>query len=66
MSETMSPAAMTLAEVAQLAGAIRGDVEPMDLLRAVSGICLATDRDDWRDHARRLVALLMDGMRYHP
>ncbi len=48
------------------ASAIRDDVEPMDLLRAVSGICLATDREDWRDHARRLVALLMDGMRYHP
>jgi AcrR family transcriptional regulator len=48
------------------AGAIRDDVEPMDLLRAVSGICLATDRDDWRDHANRLVALLMDGMRYRP
>jgi AcrR family transcriptional regulator len=46
------------------AGAIRDDVEPFDLLRAVSGICLATDRDDWRDHARRLVGLLMDGMRY--
>jgi AcrR family transcriptional regulator len=45
-------------------GAIRDDVEPFDLLRAVSGICLATDRDDWRDHAKRLVSLLMDGMRY--
>jgi AcrR family transcriptional regulator len=46
------------------AGAIRDDVEPFDLLRAVSGICLATDRDDWREHAKRLVSLLMDGMRY--
>jgi AcrR family transcriptional regulator len=46
------------------AGVIRGDVEPFDLLRAVSGICLATDREDWRDHAKRLVSLLMDGMRY--
>jgi AcrR family transcriptional regulator len=45
-------------------GAIRADVEPMDLLRAVSGICLATNRDDWREHANRLVSLLMDGMRY--
>ncbi|HTW19967.1 MAG TPA: helix-turn-helix domain-containing protein [Mycobacteriales bacterium] len=46
------------------AHAIRADVDPMDLLRAVSGICLATDRADWREHAARLVALLMDGMRY--
>jgi AcrR family transcriptional regulator len=47
------------------AGTIRADVEPMDLLRGVSGICLAhTSLDDWRDHAKRVVALLMDGMRY--
>jgi AcrR family transcriptional regulator len=47
------------------AGAIRSDVEPMDLLRGVSGICLAhTNVEDWRVQARRLVALLMDGMRY--
>lgn len=46
------------------AGAIRDDIEPFDLLRAVSGICLATDRADWRDHAKRLVSLLMDGMRF--
>jgi AcrR family transcriptional regulator len=46
-------------------GAIRGDVEPMDLLRAVSGICLAQNSvEDWRANARRLVGLLMDGMRY--
>jgi AcrR family transcriptional regulator len=53
-----------LVEAGVGSGAIRDDVEPMDLLRAVSGICLATDREDWRQHARRLVALLMDGMRY--
>jgi AcrR family transcriptional regulator len=47
-------------------GAIRGDVEPMDLLRAVSGICMAPQpvATDWRDYALRLVGLLMDGMRY--
>jgi AcrR family transcriptional regulator len=48
------------------AGAIRDDVEPFDLLRAVSGICLAPQSavPDWQQHAKRLVALLMDGMRY--
>ena len=46
-------------------GAIHSDVEPLDLLRAVSGICLVpTDLADWRDRAHRLVALLMDGLRY--
>jgi AcrR family transcriptional regulator len=46
------------------AGTIRDDVSPPDLLWAVSGICVATDRDDWREYADRMVALLMDGMRY--
>jgi AcrR family transcriptional regulator len=47
------------------AGTIRTDVAPLDLLRAVSGICLAPSSvEDWRDHAHRLVGLLMDGMRY--
>jgi AcrR family transcriptional regulator len=48
------------------AGGIRADVEPMDLLRAVSGICVAPSAalPDWKARARRLVALLMDGMRY--
>ena len=46
-------------------GSIRSDVEPMDLLRAVSGICLAQNStDDWRAHAKRLVGLLKDGMRF--
>jgi AcrR family transcriptional regulator len=46
-------------------GSIRSDVEPMDLLRAVSGICLAQNSTgDWRAHAKRLVGLLMDGMRF--
>jgi AcrR family transcriptional regulator len=47
-------------------GAIRADIEPFDLLRAVSGICLAPQSAaaDWREHAKRLIGLLMDGMRY--
>jgi AcrR family transcriptional regulator len=46
------------------AGTLRADVDPGDLLRAMSGICLATDQPGWQDHAGRLVSLLMDGMRY--
>jgi AcrR family transcriptional regulator len=48
------------------ATAIRNDVEPLDLLRAVSGICAAPSATlpNWDERARRLVALLMDGMRY--
>jgi AcrR family transcriptional regulator len=47
------------------AGSIRDDVEPLDLLRGVAGICLTPQADaDFREQAIRLVALLMDGMRY--
>jgi AcrR family transcriptional regulator len=50
------------------AGVIRSDVEPLDLLRAVSGVCLLPQLsgDDWRVHAKRVVGLLMDGMRHQP
>jgi AcrR family transcriptional regulator len=60
----ISDAINQLVEAGVGAGSIRGDVEPFDLLRAVSGICLATDRDGWRADAKRLTGLLMDGMRY--
>lgn len=45
---------------------VRDDVDPLDLLRAVSGICTSASATlpDWNDRARRLVGLLMDGMRY--
>jgi AcrR family transcriptional regulator len=48
------------------AGVVRGDVEPLDLLRAVSGICTSPSAalPDWDERARRLVSLVMDGMRY--
>jgi AcrR family transcriptional regulator len=44
--------------------AIRDDVDAEDLLRAMSGICLATDTTDGTDRTERLVDLLVDGMRY--
>ncbi len=45
-------------------GQIRDDVDAEDLLRAMSGICMATDSPGWADRTARLVDLLMDGMRY--
>ena len=43
---------------------IRADVDSEDLLRAVSGICMANDARGWSERAARLVDLLMDGLRY--
>jgi AcrR family transcriptional regulator len=54
----------TLIAAAVEAGTIRDDVAPDDLLRAMGGICMATDTPDWADRTARLVDLLVDGLRY--
>ncbi len=54
----------TLLAAAIDAGAIRDDVASDDLLRAMGGICMATDTPDWADRTARLVDLLVDGLRY--
>ncbi|GJG86027.1 hypothetical protein tb265_12080 [Gemmatimonadetes bacterium T265] len=51
------------APLAAAAGAVRGDVDTTDLLRAVATLCLAADALDTGD-VRRMVALLIDGLRY--
>lgn len=59
----LRPALQTLLEAAAAAGEVRADVEPYDLLRAVASLC-TPDRDGGPGHARRMVALLVDGLRY--
>lgn len=59
----LRPALQTLLEAAAAAGKIRVDVEPYDLLRAVARLC-TPDRDGGSAQARRMVALLVDGLRY--
>jgi AcrR family transcriptional regulator len=54
----------SLLDAAAKTGKIRGDVDGLDLMRALGGICMASDQVGSQDQARRLVALLMDGMRY--
>jgi AcrR family transcriptional regulator len=46
------------------AGAIRADVEAPDLLRLLSGICMAAGDSAAQEQSRRLVALVLDGLRY--
>jgi len=60
----MVAAITMLLETAARAGTIRGDVEPEDVLRVMSGIWLVADGEDWGERARRLLALVMDGLRY--
>ena len=53
----------TLVDAAAAAGRIRADVDTGDLLGATRGVCMATD-DGWLDRTRRMVALLLDGLKY--
>ncbi|WP_093838271.1 TetR/AcrR family transcriptional regulator [Streptomyces aidingensis] len=51
-----------LLEAAARAGHIRADADPDDLLRAVANLTLPVQRDD--GHTERMIALLIDGLRY--
>jgi AcrR family transcriptional regulator len=62
--ERMNASMRGLVLAAAAAGAIREDVDPADLLRALSGVCLAADEPGWQDQACRICSLLMDGLRY--
>lgn len=57
------PALRALLDSAAAAGEVRGDVEPYDLLRAVGDLGMSTHYDG-PAHARRMVALLVDGLRF--
>ena len=61
--ERLLPAFRGLLEAAAGAGKVRGGVEPYDLLRAVASLC-TPGHDVGPDHARRMVDLLIDGLRY--
>jgi len=57
------PALRTLLEAAAAAGEVRNDVEPDELLGAVARLCMQA-REERSGHAERMVALLVDGLRY--
>jgi len=59
----LRPALRNLVDAAVAAGEVRADIEPSDLLSAVASLSMQT-RDPDPAHARRMVALLVDGLRY--
>jgi len=61
--ERLQPALRRLVETASAAGEVRGDIDPQELLTAVARLCMSA-HDDKTDHAGRMVALLVDGLRY--
>src|ERR1700726_2353686 len=52
-----------LVERAIESGDIRGDLDPLDLLRALIGVCNVASSPDWQQSARRLVDILISGSR---
>lgn len=60
------PALTALLESAAEAGEVRADVEPNDLLHAVANLCqpAGPSDDDPSGHIQRMLALLIDGLRY--
>jgi AcrR family transcriptional regulator len=66
--DSFEPALGSLLDAAAAAGEIRSDVAPYDLLRAIGSLSMASGKDG-SSHARHMVNLLVDGLRFgatHP
>ncbi len=57
------PAFQTLLEAAVAAGEVRSDVDADELLNAVASLCRQDPKEN-PEFARRMIALLIDGLRY--
>jgi AcrR family transcriptional regulator len=64
LMERLAPAASTLIKAAAEAGAIRPDIEPTDLLMAVAHLCSPDGKGGITDQSRRMVSLVLDGVRH--
>jgi AcrR family transcriptional regulator len=61
--QRLRPALRTLFKTAAAAGEVRADVDADDLLSAVASLCMSA-HNAGPGHAERMVALLVDGLRY--
>lgn len=62
-SELITGAISTLLQRAVASGDVRKDIEPSDLLRAMVGVSYQNPDAGWDASARRVIDLLMDGLR---
>ncbi|MEI9991873.1 MAG: helix-turn-helix domain-containing protein [Rhizomicrobium sp.] len=62
-SGRLLPALRSLLDAAAASGEVRADIAPDELLSAVAGLCMQAPGDK-PGHARRMVALLVDGLRH--
>ncbi len=61
--ERLEPTLGSLLEAAAASGEIRADISPRNLLHAVANLCLPM-ADEGVAYSQRMVALLIDGLRY--
>jgi AcrR family transcriptional regulator len=61
--ELITQAISTLLKRAVRSGDVRKDIVPSDLLRALIGVSYGNPDADWEASARRLIDILMDGLR---
>jgi AcrR family transcriptional regulator len=62
-AELITGAISTLVKRAVVNGDVRKDIDPSDLLRALVGVSYGNPDKGWEASARRLVDILMDGLR---
>ena len=62
-SELIMGAITTLVQRAIAGGAVREDITPADLLRGMVGVSFGNTDVEWEASARRLIDILMDGLR---
>ena len=64
--ELITGALTTLVKRAVASGEIRKDIDPSDLLRAMIGVTYQNPDAGWEASARRVIDLLMDGLKSKP
>lgn len=62
-AQLITHAISTLVKRAIAGGDVRKDIDPSDLLRALVGVSYGNPDEGWQASARRLVDILMDGLR---
>ena len=62
-AELITRAITTLVKRAVASGEVRKDIDPADLLRAMVGVSYGNPDAGWQASARRLIDILMDGLR---
>jgi AcrR family transcriptional regulator len=62
-AELITRAISTLVKRAVASGDVRKDIDPADLLRALVGVSYGNPNAGWEASARRLIDILMDGLR---